>query len=126
MPNTRKNSRQVGYHDHNCPSGLSPAILWARGGGIKMVPYDTLPSKDNQDIPETFIINPICAFNNANEYWANIRACIESHPQTKFTMFMPDSQEREDAQRVLGGLNGVTYVGGREIDKLASILQGTF
>ena len=116
-----RTSMRIGYHDHIFPSGLSPAIVVAAEDGRDIVPYNRLPG-DGEEAPPVMIINPIASMGK--EYWEGIRACVASHPKTKFFMFMPVIEEAEHARQVLAGQGNVDYIEQGDSKKIRDVLEG--
>jgi hypothetical protein len=116
--------RTIGVYDHNCPSALSPGIVYAREMGKKIICYSTLPSAE-QTATDTLVINPTASLDS--DYWDGIKKCVESHPNTAFVMFIPNMFSNESmrkARALLANQKNVEYLNGRNgIERLVEIIN---
>jgi len=87
----------IGIHDRNCPSGLTPMLLWAREMGKEPIPIDDLPTLGSYGI-SVLIINP-----TANPDWSEYVDVVKAYPNIRFVFYMPSVYARESFYK--NGLN---------------------
>lgn len=113
---------KIGYHDHNQPSALTPAIVYGREEGrIDFVEYDVLPQGRLGERLDAFIINPV--EEDDPEYWDGIRKFITANGKLTILVLSPDKDPR--AERVVAGTRAelLTMRNGGT-DKLLKIMGG--
>ena len=75
---------KIGIYDHNCPSALTPVVLFAEEDGVPFIPIDYINSFDNTDWGlDVLIVNPLCWDGNS-KMWQKCAEVVSKNPQLRF------------------------------------------
>jgi hypothetical protein len=115
----------IGIYNGNTYPRVDSFTIAAKERKIKLTQFsriNELPNTREVVLPEVFVVNPLPCLEE--DYWAKIRGCVQSHPDTRFFVLAFGGIE-DYAQKFLGEQKNVEYLTIRNdgIKKLMGLLD---